>query len=269
MKTFKQFKNESLSEASKPIASFDGDYGARADVHTDPNHGHVVRLYKDGKPLDDKNLEYFHRKKEAIEHAKREVGINEEKDQEGATVKNSLHTILRTASALEKSLKDDDQFPEWVSEKMGSIKDMMVSVMDHVMSSREQDADTDLEEGASSELMLKHFMRDGKAKAIGNALTAKTEKDKEKAEKSLSLIKSLQNKRDLLKLTTESVSDLEAAKFELTHHVTNTIPSSKNIIKMHDWIHHIHKLGGSSDHEYEKIANNPLVPQPYRTAASV
>lgn len=141
MKTFKQFNKESLSEASKPIASFDGDYGARADVHTDAIHGHKIRLYKDGKELNDQNL-YFRRKKEAIEHAKREVGLD------------------------------------------------------------------------------------------------------------------------------ESVSDLEAAKFELTHHVTNTMPSTENIIKMHDWIHHIHKLGGSVDHEYEKIANNPLVPQPYRIAAS-
>ena len=66
----------------------------------------------------------------------------------------------------------------------------------------------------------------------------------------------------------ESASALEAKKFELTHHVTNTIPDTENITKIHDMIHEIQKLGGSADAEYDKIANNPLVPQPYRNCCS-
>ena len=58
-------------------------------------------------------------------------------EEEGATVKNSLHTIIRVATHLDKSITDDEQFPEWMSEKIGSIKDQMVSVMDHEISDEE------------------------------------------------------------------------------------------------------------------------------------
>jgi hypothetical protein len=63
---------------------------------------------------------------------------DQEQDLEGNTVKNSLHTIVRVATHLEKAVTDDEEFPEWVSEKIGSIKSMMVSVMDYVISSHEQ-----------------------------------------------------------------------------------------------------------------------------------
>jgi hypothetical protein len=63
---------------------------------------------------------------------------DQEHDLEGNTVKNSLHTIVRVATHLEKAVTDDEEFPEWVSEKIGSIKSMMVSVMDYVISSHEQ-----------------------------------------------------------------------------------------------------------------------------------
>lgn len=66
----------------------------------------------------------------------------------------------------------------------------------------------------------------------------------------------------------EKNSKLEAKKFELTHHVTNTIPNAENIAKLYDMVHKIQKLGGSADAEYDKIANNPLVPQPYRNCCS-
>jgi len=56
---------------------------------------------------------------------------------EGDTVKNSLHTIIRVATHLDKRLNSDDQFPEWVSEKIGAIKELMVSVMDYEISDQE------------------------------------------------------------------------------------------------------------------------------------
>jgi hypothetical protein len=56
---------------------------------------------------------------------------------EGDTLKNSLHTIIRVATHLDKRLDVNDQFPEWVSEKIGAVKVLMVGVMDYIISDQE------------------------------------------------------------------------------------------------------------------------------------
>jgi len=58
-------------------------------------------------------------------------------EHEGETLKNSLRTIVRVASELNKRLDDQDNFPEWVSEKVGAIKGMMTSVMQYLASEQE------------------------------------------------------------------------------------------------------------------------------------
>ena len=58
-------------------------------------------------------------------------------EHEGHTLKNSLHTIARAASDLDKRLSVQSEFPEWVSEKIGAAKGMMVTVMDYLISSQE------------------------------------------------------------------------------------------------------------------------------------
>ena len=65
-------------------------------------------------------------------------------EHEGETLKNSLRTIVRVASDLNKRLDNQDHFPEWVSEKVGAIKSMMTSVMQYLAS--EQEADHELGE---------------------------------------------------------------------------------------------------------------------------
>ena len=65
-------------------------------------------------------------------------------EHEGETLKNSLRTIVRVASDLNKRLENQDNFPEWVSEKVGAIKSMMTSVMQYLAS--EQEADHELGE---------------------------------------------------------------------------------------------------------------------------
>jgi hypothetical protein len=62
-------------------------------------------------------------------------------EHEGHTLKNSLHTIARAASDLDKRLSVQSEFPEWVSEKIGAAKGMMVSVMDYLISSQEMQHD--------------------------------------------------------------------------------------------------------------------------------
>jgi len=65
-------------------------------------------------------------------------------EHEGETLKNSLRTIVRVASDLNKRLENQDNFPEWVSEKVGAVKSMMTSVMQYLAS--EQEAGHDLAE---------------------------------------------------------------------------------------------------------------------------
>jgi hypothetical protein len=64
-------------------------------------------------------------------------------EHEGHTLKNSLHTIARAASDLDKRLSVQSEFPEWVSEKIGAAKGMMVTVMDYLISSQEMQHDRD------------------------------------------------------------------------------------------------------------------------------
>lgn len=64
-------------------------------------------------------------------------------EHEGETLKNSLHTIMRVAKELDRELSTRDNFPEWVSEKIGATKGMIVSVADYLMSSKEMQHDTD------------------------------------------------------------------------------------------------------------------------------
>ena len=64
-------------------------------------------------------------------------------EHEGKTLKNSLHTIIRVATHLDKELSVRDNFPEWVSEKIGATKSMMVSVMDYLISAKEMQHDPD------------------------------------------------------------------------------------------------------------------------------
>lgn len=58
-------------------------------------------------------------------------------EHEGETLKNSLRTIARNAKELHNRLENSDQFPEWVSEKIGTIKGMMVAVTEYLISKQE------------------------------------------------------------------------------------------------------------------------------------
>jgi hypothetical protein len=84
-------------------------------------------------------------------------------EHEGETLKNSLHTIIRVASELDKRLSTRDNFPEWVSEKVGTVKSMMVSVADYLTSSKEMQHDPDaMQEGAKVDRMVKHIEKSEK-----------------------------------------------------------------------------------------------------------
>jgi hypothetical protein len=68
-----------------------------------------------------------------------------EYDQEGDMTKDSLHTVIRHAEKLEQHLKDAENLPTWVIEKIGQIKGMMTSVSDYIISSHERSAEQHME----------------------------------------------------------------------------------------------------------------------------
>jgi hypothetical protein len=68
-----------------------------------------------------------------------------EYDDEAGMAKDSLHTIMRHARELERALRDNENLPEWVQEKIGQIKGMMTSVTDYILSTHERDAEQHME----------------------------------------------------------------------------------------------------------------------------
>jgi Protein of unknwon function (DUF3008) len=67
-----------------------------------------------------------------------------EYNDEAGMTKDSLHTIVRNARELEKCLRQNENLPEWVQEKVGQIKGMMTSVTDYILSTHERDAEQHL-----------------------------------------------------------------------------------------------------------------------------
>ena len=68
-----------------------------------------------------------------------------EYNDEAGMTKDSLHTIMRHARELEKCLRQNENLPEWVQEKIGQIKGMMTSVTDYIISTHERDAEQHME----------------------------------------------------------------------------------------------------------------------------
>jgi hypothetical protein len=128
---------------------------------------------------------------ESIEH-----GEQAEYNDEAGMAKDSLHTIVRHAKELERALRDNENLPEWVQEKIGQIKGMMSSVTDYIISTHERDVEQHTGQegitmvpekappGARAERMVKgikkSLSKDGKLsdkdKAIAYATTWKAHK---------------------------------------------------------------------------------------------
>ena len=62
------------------------------------------------------------------EFIKEEFSTDDEYSGEVSMVKNNLHTIVRASVDLAKELKNDEDLPEWVEEKISLAKGMMVTV---------------------------------------------------------------------------------------------------------------------------------------------
>jgi hypothetical protein len=97
-------------------------------------------------------------------------GQRGEYDDEAGMTKESLHTIVRHARELEKCLRDNENLPEWVQEKVGQIKGKMTSVTDYILSTHERDAEQHLgREGITIEPMAEGIDK-AQAQAVYNEL---------------------------------------------------------------------------------------------------
>jgi len=74
---------------------------------------------------------------------------SEEYNDEAGMVKNDIHTIVRVMTHLCKELKDDENLPEWVQEKIAQAKGMLVGVMDYMVSQHEQGIQPTVSENAT------------------------------------------------------------------------------------------------------------------------
>lgn len=66
------------------------------------------------------------------------VASPEEYSDEAGMVKDNIHTIVRTMTELCREIKDNEDLPEWVQEKIASAKGMLTSVADYMLSQHEQ-----------------------------------------------------------------------------------------------------------------------------------
>jgi len=71
-----------------------------------------------------------------------------EYDQEGDMVKDNLHTIRREAGDLEKIVRNSENVPEWVQDKLAQAKGMVTAVSEYMKTQHERDVEQETgEEG--------------------------------------------------------------------------------------------------------------------------
>ena len=83
------------------------------------------------------------------EFIKEELSTDDEYSGEVSMVKNNLHTIVRVSVDLAKELKNNEDLPEWVEEKISLAKGMMVTAMDYMVSQHEQGIQPTVAENAT------------------------------------------------------------------------------------------------------------------------
>lgn len=74
---------------------------------------------------------------------------SEEYSDEAGMSQNNLHTMARAVDGLLKSIKDNDDLPEWTQEKIAKAEQMLVTVWDYLLSQKEQGIDPKISEAAT------------------------------------------------------------------------------------------------------------------------
>jgi hypothetical protein len=99
---------------------------------------------KKQKPTDnalDKNTSLFGEGNLLRRQNVKEAFDNAEYNDEAGMAESNLHTLGRAVEGLLKSIKEDDNLPEWCQEKIAKAEMMLVSVWDYLLSQKEQGID--------------------------------------------------------------------------------------------------------------------------------
>lgn len=77
--------------------------------------------------------------------------FNGEYDDEAGMAQSNLRTMARAVDGLLKTIKDNDNLPEWGQEKIAKAEMMLVSVWDYLLSQKEMGTDPKINEGQAVE----------------------------------------------------------------------------------------------------------------------
>ena len=72
-----------------------------------------------------------------------------EYNDEAGMAKNNLHTIVRCAYELDKAIKNNENLPEWVEEKISIAKGMIVTAFDYIRSQHEMGVEPTIDEASA------------------------------------------------------------------------------------------------------------------------
>jgi hypothetical protein len=83
--------------------------------------------------------------------AKKNEDFNGEYDDEAGMAQSNLRTMARAVDGLLKTIKSNDNLPEWGQEKIAKAEMMLVSVWDYLLSQKEMGMDPKINEGKAVE----------------------------------------------------------------------------------------------------------------------
>jgi hypothetical protein len=90
-------------------------------------------------------------------------GFNGEYDDEAGMAQSNLRTMARAVDGLLKTIKNNDNLPEWGQEKIAKAEMMLVSVWDYLLSQKEMGMDPkqDMAEGTDNQEIGQQMANDG------------------------------------------------------------------------------------------------------------
>ena len=112
---------------------------------------------------------------------------NSEYDDEAGMAHTNLHTTARAVEGLINTIKDQDNLPEWVQEKIAKAEGMLVNVWDYLLSQKEQGIDPQVDEdwqkvnkkdrtAGMSKKAVKAYRREHPGSKLQTAVTTKPSK---------------------------------------------------------------------------------------------
>ena len=94
--------------------------------------------------------------------------VDHDANTEGDFTKNQIHTMLRVLTHLEHAIGDEEDLPEWVQMKLSQAQEMVVSVMNFMISDKERE----VESNTGEEMLMREGWTDTVKKGIAGAALA-------------------------------------------------------------------------------------------------